>query len=358
MEIAPYRPFAARRSLHPTCHFESIDLLPTVPSLLMQLVSSTLIRTEDWDRLSQEEREELQCYEHTGALLERLEKLRLLTPYQAMRVKAGGMTELIFGNYRILEHIGSGGMGIVYKAEHIELGRTVAIKFVSVADQRNSVLMRRFIAEMRAVAQLHHPNIVTAMDAGRVPSLHSSGREDRYFVMEYLAGSDLEQIVLNNGPLPIIEACDYIQQTASALVEAHQHRLIHRDIKPSNIFITPEGRAKLLDFGLAMNWNRRVTPPGVLIGTLDFMAPEQAIDAGAVDGRADIYGLGGTLYWCLTGKTPFPDQENIAAHVTQRLTEPPPSIRGHRPELPQELEAIVMRMLARHPEEASPRPAK
>ena len=123
-------------------------------------------------------------------------------------------------------------------------------------------------------------------------------------------------------------------QIADALAEAHKHGLVHRDIKPSNVQLTPEGQAKLLDFGLARSTCDRMTNPGVLLGSIDYLAPEQARDASSVDIRADIYGLGGVLFWCLTGQPPFPTRDNLADALAQRMTEQPPSVRDHRPDLP------------------------
>ena len=136
------------------------------------------------------------------------------------------------------------------------------------------------------------------------------------------------------GRWPPAQACDLIYQVASALAEAHKHDLVHRDIKPSNVRVTPEGQAKLLDFGLARHFRHRLTEPGTLLGTIDYMAPEQMQDASSVDIRADIYGLGGTLFWCLTGRTPFRAAGQLASGPGHRLTQPPPSVRVLRPESP------------------------
>src|SRR5262249_41510594 len=143
-------------------------------------------------------------------------------------------------------------------------------------------------------------------------------------------GYDLDQIVERHGPLPPVQACDIIHQTACALGEAHKHQLVHRDIKPSNILVTSEQQAKLLDFGLALCYDHRLTDPGTVLGTLDYLAPEQAKDASSVDIRADLYSLGGTLFWCLTGRTPFPAQGNMVQELSERLNQPPPSVRTWR----------------------------
>ncbi|HEV3202900.1 MAG TPA: HD domain-containing phosphohydrolase, partial [Gemmataceae bacterium] len=178
----------------------------------------------------------------------------------------------------------------------------------------------------------------------------------RYFVMEYVPGMDLDEYVQTQGPLSLRQACDIIYQVAGALGEAHKHNLVHRDIKPSNIRLTPRGQAKLLDFGLARHLPSRMTDPGTLLGSLDYISPEQASDAGTVDIRTDIYGLGGTMFWCLTGRPPFVCQEGILQQVACRLTQQPPSVRSLRPDLPTRVEDILIRMLATKPEDRYPTP--
>jgi response regulator RpfG family c-di-GMP phosphodiesterase len=205
---------------------------------------------------------------------------------------------------------------------------------------------------MRAIAQLEHPNIGGSFDAGQEINPHDPDAPVlHYLVMEYVPGEDMESYVNAHGPLPPGQACDLIGQVASALAEADKHKLIHRDIKPSNIMVTPDGQAKLLDFGLVHHFRNRLTEPRTTMGTVDYMPPEQARDAGTVDIRADVYSLGGTLYWCLTGSLPFPQQGNITQELIQRQTQPPPSVRGHKPEIPVELDVVVKRMMATNPDD-------
>ncbi len=172
-----------------------------------------------------------------------------------------------------------------------------------------------------------------------------------YFVMEYVPGQDMEGLVDSSGPMAPPHACDLIHQVASALSEANKHNLVHRDLKPSNVQVTPDGQAKLLDFGLARNFSTGVTEQGAVLGTIDFMAPEQAQDAHQVDIRADIYGLGGVLYWCLTGTLPFPKKEGFVKDLSNRLFQQPPALRAVRPELPAELEQVIQKMMALHPDD-------
>ena len=314
---------------------------PSSELLLKKLMTTSLVLAEDWDRLPDSVRGELQVSTDCAQMLAKLVELGLLTDYQIGRIEAGKEFGLVLGNYRVLDRIGAGAMGVVFKGEHVELRRQVAIKVLPMHADDDNRLLQRFAIEMRAVAQLQHPNIVAAIDSGRCLAPDSASPHLHYFVMEYVAGQDLEAQVQASGPIAPATACDLIHQVASALAEANRHQLIHRDIKPSNIRVTPEGQAKLLDFGLAQHLRSRMTEPGTVLGTLDFMAPEQALDSGSVDIRADIFGLGGTLYWCLTGKLPFVFQANRPADFARRLTESPPSVRTVRPDIPAHLDAVV-----------------
>ncbi|MBL8799158.1 MAG: protein kinase [Planctomycetia bacterium] len=321
----------------------------TGQSWLRKLLNLSLISSEDWAKLPEERRESFQHCGDLHGLLEALVDANLLTNYQASRVSVGKTFGLILGNYRVLDRLGVGGMGVVYKAEHILMRRVAAVKVLSIEPDQDQALVARFLGEMRACAQLRHPNIVAAMDAGLTRSAKKDGLTLYYFVMEYLQGQDLESYVEKHGPLPVPRACDAIYQVASALEEAHKHHLVHRDIKPSNIFLTTDDEAKLLDFGLAMQFRNRMTEPGTVLGTVDYIAPEQAKDSTAVDVRADIYSLGGTLFFCLSGRTPFSSHGSLTKDLISRLTQNAPSVRSYRPEVPVELDEIIARMMALNP---------
>jgi serine/threonine protein kinase len=327
-----------------------------LPALLEEMLELSLVLPEDWEALPPTVREVVARTDGEEQLLLGLVEHGLLTEFQADRVRARTTFGLVLGNYRVLERIGAGGMRVVFKAEHVEMRRLVAIKVLPVECDQDPRLLQRFLAEARAVARLHHPNIVAAIDSGKAGAPGPDGPRLCYFVMEYVPGQDLEEYLLANGPLPPTRACDVIHQIAGALVEAHRFDLVHRDLKPSNILLTPEEQAKLLDFGLAHQGGHRLTEPGTVLGTIDYMAPEQAQDASAVDGRADIYGLGATLFWCLAGRPPFPSQGSLVKDLSQRLTQPPPSVRTLRPEVPPELDAVVTRMLGIKPEDRYPTP--
>lgn len=318
--------------------------------LIKRLLSAAYILSEDWEALPQRvQRRIAECKEENKAL-EQLVKHGLLTRYQAGRIEAGTTFGLVLGSYRLLERLGAGGMAVVFKAEHMDLRHHVAVKVLPPATKEDSALESRFFAEMRIVARLRHPNIVAATDAGKLVN-EDTETVLRYLVMEYVPGQDLEDVIRRNGPMSVTRACSIAYQMASALGETHKYGLVHRDIKPSNIMLTSEDQAKLLDFGLTRHFGHRMTMPGTILGTIDYMAPEQARDASTVDIRADIYGLGGTLFWCLTGKLPFPFQGNPVEALTRRLTASAPSLRSVAPEMPAELDAVVAKMMALNPED-------
>jgi predicted methyltransferase MtxX (methanogen marker protein 4) len=222
--------------------------------LFQELLHSNIVLLEDFEELSSRERESLEAIEEVDVLLSALVQLHLLTEYQAGRIAAGTVFGLILSNYRVLDRLGAGGMGIVFRAEHIQMRKKVAIKVLPSGPDQDPRILRRFMIEIRAVAQLNHPNIVAAVDAGETADI--DGKVLHFFVMEYVPGVDLEEFVKNQGPLAPALACDLIHQVASALDEAHKHHLVHRDIKPSNVLVTPDGLAKLLDFG-----RRASSPP-------------------------------------------------------------------------------------------------
>src|ERR1700687_783267 len=195
----------------------------------------------------------------TDALVDALIGQGLLNHYQAKRLLTGQTFGLVLGNYRVVDRIGAGGMGVVYKAEHIHMKRVVALKVLVTEEERDSVFLQRFSTEMQAMAVLRHPNIVLAFDAGEVHVPHEFSKVLRYLVMEYVAGKDLEQYVVDHGPLPFATACDMIRQAASGLRHAYEHGLVHRDIKPSNLLLTSQEQVKILDFGLARLCRRRYT---------------------------------------------------------------------------------------------------
>ena len=324
--------------------------------LLQRLIETGIILLEEWQALAEELRHRLLDAPTCEELLPLLTEANLLTSYQASRVLAGGMDQLVLGNYRILERIGVGGMGVVYRGEHMLMRRPVAIKALQVSTDDDEILLKRFFVEMRVLARMRHPNIVSALDAGRhKPAAHETGHM-HYLVMEYITGKNIEDLA-EQECLSVARACDLIYQIAGALEETHRCHLIHRDIKPSNILVTPDNVAKLLDFGLALHFGRRrLTHPGTLLGTMSYMAPEQAVDSANVDIRADIFGLGATLFFGLTGQAPFAAEGNLTQQIASRFTQPAPDVRRHRADVPSELEAVIRRMMAHHRDDRLPTP--
>jgi len=329
--------------------------IATTPAqvLLGELISHSLVLSEDWEAQPEEVQARIKACLDRESLLQRLVEARLLTEYQAERIRNGKMHGLVLGNYRVLEKLGSGGMGVVFRGEHIRMRRQVALKVMPTFTNGDDAerALTRFYAEVRAVAQLQHPNVVQALDAGEVPSPDGDTAVLHYYVMEYVEGVDLEEHVRRNGPLPVSQACDLIYQVASALAEAHARHLIHRDIKPANILLTPEQQVKLLDFGLVRHFRHRMTEPGTVLGTLDYISPEQASDASTVDGRTDIFGLGGTLYYLLTGQPPFEPKTDLLKELASRQEQPPPSARIWNPDVPEELDRVLATMMAVRKEE-------
>lgn len=331
---------------------------PSHDSVLRGWLRNNIVHQNDWDALPRADRERLAHLSNTDDVLDGLLHHGLVTSYVATRLKSGKPFGLVLGHYRVLDRLGSGGMGVVFKAEHVRLRQLSAVKVLPVyaTSDRASRHVQRFNAEVKALAQLRHANIVRAVDAGELVSTDPEDPVLHYFVMDYVEGRDLDDKVRADGPLNVSEACDYAAQIADALAEAHTHQLVHRDIKPSNVIVTLDQRAMLLDFGLVRQFRHRMTEPGVALGTLDYIAPEQAYDAGSVDIRADLYSLGTTLFWCLTGQPPFASKGDVTEEFLRRRTMPPPSSRHWRPDVPAELDAVIQRLMAPNPDDryASP----
>jgi hypothetical protein len=260
------------------------------------------------------------------------------------------------GQYEILGKLGHGGMGTVYKARHTELGKIVALKVLPV-QQMDEVSVGRFKNEIRAIGKLDHPNIVVAHDAGESRGVH-------FLVMELIDGMDLARIVERHGRLPVPDACEAIRQAASGLQHAFERGLVHRDIKPPNLMLARDGRVRLLDLGLARSFGEAhvhtLTAHGSLLGTADYLAPEQWDHPHAADTRADVYSLGCTLYHLLAGRPPFAGAlySTVMRKMRAHQEVPPPPVGQFCPEVPAELAALVHRMLAKDPAERFATPAE
>ena len=276
---------------------------------------------------------------------------------------------MTLGEYQVLEELGHGGMGRVYKALQTKLDRVVALKVLPRGRLRDQQAIARFEREMKAIGRLDHPNIVQAYDAREIDGMP-------VLVMEFVDGLDLSELVHRVGPLPVAEACELVRQTALALQYAHEHGLVHRDIKPSNIMLARSGEVKLLDLGLARFYaegagilrsadlpagldNEEMTSTDQAMGTADYMAPEQVSDSRTVDIRADIYALGCTFYKLLSGRVPFsgPKYRSTLEKLNAQVREQPPFIRTLAPQVPEKLAAILDRLLAKDPDDRFAGPA-
>jgi response regulator RpfG family c-di-GMP phosphodiesterase/serine/threonine protein kinase len=305
--------------------------------LCIQLIAPALA-----ERFLNQNASHLAEYGDPLALGRALVQADLLTQYQLDRVLAGTLHGLILGNYKVLERLGAGTMGVVFLAEHYLMKRRVAVKVLPVDE---GALLERFYSEILVLADLHHPNIVTAHDAGEL--LPSGPRMPPllYLVMELVDGGDLEHYVMEHGRVSIPQGCDWIRQAACGLQEAHDHHLIHRDVKPSNLLMNRQGQVKLVDFGLVRQFSSVLTSPRVLLGSVEFMSPEQSRDPTLVGAQSDIYGLGASLFWFLTGELPFAQAKTLAAALRALQQDRPRRLRTLRPDAPQQLDDLVDKML-------------
>ncbi|MDP6637282.1 MAG: serine/threonine-protein kinase [Phycisphaerae bacterium] len=271
-----------------------------------------------------------------------------ITQFQASAALQKRSTALVIGDYHVLDVIGSGGMGQVYKARHRIMKRLVAIKIMHTARATNPKLVQRFYREVEAAARLSHPNIVTAYDAGETPG-------GLYLAMEYVDGVDLSVILNTVGALGINQAVNIVLQVARGLAYAHSHNVIHRDVKPSNLLLDRDGTVKILDMGLARFTEDEaaevsLTMVGPLMGTVEYMAPEHAANARHADHRSDIYSLGCTMYRLLTGHLPYGGETPVEKVIAQR-EHPIPLLSKKIGEIPENLQGIFARMVAKAPED-------
>jgi len=355
---------------------EAVALPPPVASaraFLDVLGSCQLVAAAQLDEL------QASTWDSAHALGKELLQRGWLTPYQVNQVLLGRGPDLILGPYVLLERLGEGGTGQVFKARHQHLRRIVALKQIRKELLTDPEVVGRFYREIQVVSQLDHPNVVHAFDAGPIGTSHC-------LVMEYVEGTDLARLVRQSGPLPVHHAAEYIRQAALGLAHAHERGLVHRDIKPSNLFLVssgvgsgelsklthqPWGVVKILDLGLA-RLRRSVdaplgngpqapgslTPVGtVMLGTPDYVAPEQALDFHSADIRADIYSLGCTFYHLLTGRPPFVGG-SIARKLLRHQQSHPTAIEVLRADLPPELAGALRRMMAKDPKHRYQTPAE
>src|SRR5262245_54898041 len=325
-------------------------------AFLESLIHLNLLDAHAIPGFLQQYQDRLGEFHDPGLLGEVLVQMKVLTDYQLSRILAGTTHGLVLGSYKVLDRLGGGSVGVVFLAEHILLRRRVAIKVVPVDDGFPQSVLERFYAEMRLLAGLNHRHIVHAYDAGRLPAPSQTLPALHYLVMELLTGGDLENSVVDPGPASIEQGGEWGRQAAAGLQEAHDHHLVHRALKPSNLLLTTDREVKLVDFGLARQFYSNKTDPRALIGSIEFMAPEQSRDPTAVNARADIFGLGATMFWVLCGQTPYPQEQSIAKALKALQTQTPRRLREFLPDAPRELDELLARMMHRDPSARPPTP--
>jgi serine/threonine protein kinase/DNA-binding response OmpR family regulator len=322
---------------------------PGAQEILDSLEVRSVLSPEEMDRAAIIARES----EGTGlSLLESLVKAGLLSAFQAEALCSGKHAALRIGNYDVLDRVGAGGMGTVFKARHRRMKRIVALKVLSRDLAKEDTFVQRFQREVEVIAGISHPNIVMAYDADEAEAGH-------FLVMEFIDGQDLASVVQKQGPLTVAVAVDCVLQAARGLAYAHGQGIIHRDIKPANLLRDRSGTVKVTDLGLA-RFNKQavggspeagsITQAGSILGTVDYMPPEQAMGSPNIDHRADIYSLGATLHFLLLGRPPYEGESLMATMFKHRLA-PIPSLAEARPEVPAALDTIFRRMMAKEPGE-------
>lgn len=333
-------------------------VVQSTSALLKVLEKSALLSTEEFESVKQEALDSPEQYDTPEKLAKHWIQTNLLTKWQVMQLLSG-KAAFFLGKYKLLNLLGVGGMGRVFLAEHTIMHRKVALKVISKEFSKNPEALKQFQAEARAIATLNHINIVQAYN------FESEG--DRfYIVMEYVDGQSLEKRVLKEGPLPINDVVSYLRQSAKALRHAHQRNMVHCDIKPDNLLLNQSGQIKILDMGIAkLNDPKKKSQAqesepksdsqvkkdeSHILGTVDYLAPEMASGEAEADPRVDIYSLGCTMFFLLTGQVPYPETtliERILAHQEK----PPRDPRELRPDTPKELAYIILKMEEKKPKD-------
>ena len=285
---------------------------------------------------------------NAGVIADVMVDAKLLTRWHCEKMLEKKYKGFFLGKYKLLGHLGKGGMSTVYLAEHILMQRRVAIKVLPKRYVGDSSYLARFQLEAKAAAALDHPNVVRAYDVDNEGDTH-------YIVMEYVAGKDLQEFIKHSEDLSVEQAVDYIAQAADGLEHAHQSGIIHRDIKPANLLVDENGAIKILDMGLALfdatsEASLTLAHSENVLGTADYLSPEQALNSHTVDARTDIYSLGCTLYFLLTGRAPFADG-SIAQRIAKHQTEIPTPVTDYHSDCPARLCEICARMMAKAPQD-------
>jgi serine/threonine-protein kinase len=284
----------------------------------------------------------------TGELVDHLVDSGLITKWHTEKLLAGKYKGFFLGKYKLLGHLGSGGMSSVYLAKHKISEQLRAIKVLPRKKVADKSYLDRFYLEARAAASLNHPNVVRIYDICNESDTH-------YMVMEFVDGSDLYEIVTADGPLSIEDAMLFTAQACEGLTHAHQRELVHRDIKPANLLKTTSGDIKILDLGLALvnqddSESLTILYNDKVMGTADYLSPEQAVNSHEVDSRADIYSLGCTLYYLLAGHPPFP-KGTLAQRIAMHQTKDPADVRESRPDCPEVVVELCQKMMRKDPDD-------
>jgi len=318
-------------------------------SVIKRLLGSQLVGAQELEQAFA--KVDSSAYHGTDeSALEILAMAKELTPYQVAHILDGRMDELVLGNYVVLSKLGSGGMGSVFKARHKRMKRIVAVKMLNQEMLNNSAGLQRFQREVESIAKLAHPGVVAAYDADEGPMGY-------FLVMEFVEGDDLLNLVAKNGQFKVPLAIDTLIQAAKAMAYVHAQGMVHRDIKPANFLVDAAGRVKVADLGLVRlensetaagntDDNEGITQACTIAGTLEYMAPEQAMDTKSADARADIYSLGCTLWFLLTGKVVYPADTQMKK-VMAHQNEPIPSLKKVRPDVPPLLDSVFRKMVAK-----------
>lgn len=326
----------------------------TADSFLNVVKKSGLIAGDRLKDLVQEFRDSGVNVDDSQILAGKLTDRGALTRWQADKLLQGKTRGFFLSKYRLLSLLGKGGMSSVYLAEHVLMRRRCAIKVLPQKRVNDSSYLARFHREAQAVASLDHPNIVRAYDVD-VDRTIEKNHEIHFLVMEYVDGRSLQELVQTDGPLDCVRAADTIRQAADGLAHAHLAGMVHRDIKPANLLVDANGTVKILDLGLARFFNEdddslTVAHDEKVLGTADYLAPEQALDSHGVDARADLYSLGCTMHYLLTGHPPF-TAGTLAQRLMAHQTKEPPGIETERDDVPEDLLAIVRKMMAKKMED-------
>ncbi|HEY7308995.1 MAG TPA: serine/threonine-protein kinase [Gemmataceae bacterium] len=324
--------------------------LPTVEDFLKTVLKSGLLdRAQLRDALRDVPKDQR---EDPQALAEHLVRKGKLSRFQARKILRGAGKGLLLGHYQVLSPIGRGGMSTVYLARDERSGELVALKLLPPSRWRNQErLLARFQREMELSRRVAHPHVAWTYESDICQRVY-------FIAMEYIPGKNLARVVSEGGPLAVPRAARLMAEVASGLEHAHNQGLIHRDLKPSNIMVTPNDHAKILDLGLALMEGEEaemdvIGGQGYIVGTMDYIAPEQTTDSTSVDGRADIYSLGCTLYFALTGQPPFPGGTSRDKVRRQRYEEPQP-LRELAPSVPEGFAALIQQMMAKDPAKRPP----